>query len=222
VAQNSNRHRETAEKADGLLKTFGASLLALLTGLSIIFSTTDRSQAFTTETLRRSEVNRTPRTIPDFSLIDTGGRSSTLRKVLGKDERVWIIDFVYTRCQTVCSSLGSIYQQLQADILRQGLQNRVGLLSISFDPANDNALALTAYATRMQMDPAVWRIMTLSSPKDRRRLLDSFGIMVIPAALGEFEHNAALHIVDPIGRLVKIQDYAEPQLALQAALALNR
>lgn len=222
MAQNSNRHRESAQKTEGLLKTFGASLLALLAGLAMIFSTTDHGQAFTTETLRRSEVNRAPQTIPDFSLIDAEGRSSTLRDVLAKDGRVWIVDFVYTRCQTVCSSLGSIYQQLQDNILTQGLQNKVGLLSISFDPGNDNALALTEYAARMRMDPAVWRIMTLASPKDRRRLLDSFGIMVIPAALGEFEHNAALHIVDPTGLLVNILDYAEPHLALQAALALNR
>jgi protein SCO1 len=222
VAQNSNRHRESAQNADGLLKTFGASLLALLAGLAMIFSTTDQGQAFTTETLRRSQVNRAPQATPDLSLIDAEGRSSTLRDVLAKDGRVWIVDFVYTQCQTVCSSLGSIYQQLQADILARGLQNRIGLLSISFDPENDNALALTEYTRRMRIDPDVWRIMTLSSPKDRRRLLDSFGIMVIPAALGEFEHNAALHIVDSRGLLVNILDYADPDLALQAALALNR
>lgn len=207
---------------DGLLNTFGASLLMLLAGFAVFFSATDYGRAFTTETLRRSEVNRAPQAIPNFLLIDSEGRSAPFLNMLAEDNRVWIVDFVYTRCQTLCSSLGSIYQQLQNEILKNGLQDRVGLLSISFDPANDNTLALAEYTVRMRMNPKVWRIMTLSSSKDRSNLLDSFGIMVIPAPLGEYEHNAALHIINSKGLLVNILDYAAPQFAVQAALAVHR
>lgn len=206
----------------GLCKTFGASLCALFIGLAVILAATDRGHAFTTETLRRGEVARAPRFIPDFALQDGAGQKTSLHRLLAADGRVWIVDFVYTRCQTVCNALGSVYQQLQQQILARGMQGKVGLLSISFDPAHDDASALRDYAARMRIDPAAWRIVALASTQDRRRLLDAFGIMVVPAPLGEFEHNAALHIVDTSGRLVRIVDYNAPGQALDAAWALAR
>ncbi len=205
-----------------MLKTFAASLFALLAGLAVVFIATDRGRAFTTEELRRAEVAREPRPIPDLLVLDAAGNIAGLRQRLAADDRVWIIDFIYTRCRSVCSSLGSVYQQLQRRILERGLQGQVGLLSVSFDPANDDALALQDYAARMRLNPVVWAVVSLASPDDRRRLLDSFGIMVVPAPLGEFEHNAALHIVDARLRLVRIMDYDAMDQALDAALAAKR
>jgi protein SCO1/2 len=205
-----------------VLKTFAASLFALLAGLAVVFIATDRGRAFTTEELRRAEVAREPWPIPDLLVLDAAGNIAGLRQRLAADDRVWIIDFIYTRCRSVCSSLGSVYQQLQRRILERGLQGQVGLLSVSFDPTNDDALALQDYAARTRLNPAVWDVVSLASPDDRRRLLDSFGIMVVPAPLGEFEHNAALHIVDARPRLVRIMDYDAPDQALDAALAAKR
>ncbi|MFT5642873.1 MAG: protein SCO1/2 [Janthinobacterium sp.] len=210
------------DAGSNLLPTFAASLAALLAGLVVIFAATDGGSGFTTEVLRRTQVARAPQSIPDFTLQDDAGNSTALHQLLATDEKVWIVDFVYTRCQTICSSLGSIYQQLQQQIQERGLQHKVGLLSISFDPANDDAAALRDYASRMRLDPAVWRVVTLAGVQDRRRLLDAFGIMVVPAPLGEFEHNAALHIVSADGKLVRIVDYLVPSLALDAALAWQR
>lgn len=220
--KNSRPLPEPVDATQGLLQTFAASLFALLIGLVTILTATDRGHSFTTEALRRGEVEREPRQIPDFALRNSAGTNTTLRRLLAADDRVWIVDFVYTRCQTVCSSLGSVYQQLQQQIVDRGAQSRVGLLSISFDPANDDAPALRSYAARMRLNPKVWNIVTLASAGDRRRLLDAFGIMVVPAPLGEFEHNAALHIVDARGQLIRIMDYDAPGLALDAALASAR
>jgi protein SCO1/2 len=63
-------------------------------------------------------------------------------------------------------------------------------------------------------------LLSLAEPADRRRLLDSFGIMVVPAPLGEFEHNAALHIVTADGRLVRILALDQRVQALQLAQRL--
>ncbi len=218
--QNSNRRPETPTA--GLLQTFAASLLALLVGLAVIVLATDGGHAFTTEALRRGQVARAPQQLPDFSLRDRSDQPAMLRQLLASDGRVQIVDFVYTRCQTVCSVLGSVYQRLQQQLLERGLQDKVGLLTISFDPANDDTAALQDYATRLRMDPAAWQIVTLASVADRRRLLDAFGIMVVPAPLGEFEHNAALHIIDPAGRLVRIVDYAAISQVIDIALATSR
>lgn len=201
----------------GLVKTFAASTAVLILGLAVLWSATDGGQAFTTETFRRQQVARQPQRIAPFNVTLADGNPTRLDTVLASGGKVWLVDFVYTRCQTVCSSLGSIYQQLQTQIEARGLQGKVGLLSISFDPANDTAPALAAYAKRMQMSPAVWQVVTLTDWQDRRRLLDAFGIMVVPAPLGEFEHNAALHVVSSSSVLHHIIDYTDFGNALDVA-----
>lgn len=206
----------------GLFKTFAASLLVLLTGLVCLLAATEGGSAFTTETARRSAVAQAPQQLPDIQLFDADAKTTSLLQLVSTGEKVWIVDFVYTRCQTVCSALGSVYQQLQQQILDGGLADRVGLLSISFDPAADDAAALRAYAKRMRLDPAAWTIVTLAALSDRRRLLDAFGIMVLPAPLGEFEHNAALHLIDSRGRLLRIMDYETPTRALELARTLTQ
>ena len=203
----------------GLLKTFAATAAVLIAGLVLLWFATGGGQAFTTENLRRQQVASQPQRIDAFDLTLASGQKTTLNAVLAPGGKVWLVDFVYTRCQTLCTSLGSIYQQLQAQIEARGLQGKVGLLSISFDPANDDAIALLEYAKRMGMNPQVWQIVTLTSWQDRRRLLDAFGIMVLPAPLGEFEHNAALHVVSSSGMLVQIIDYADFKMALDAVVA---
>jgi len=221
MARISSPPPEPAPSTDGLAQTFAASLVALLLGLAAIFYATDDGHAFTTESLRRSEISRQPEPIPKFQVVDASGGRAGLREWVAASKRTWIVDFVYTRCQTVCSSLGSVYQQLQEQVRTRGLTTDVGLLTISFDPARDGPTALAAYARRMQMDPGIWTIVGLESAGDRRRLLEAFGIMVIPAPLGEFEHNAALHIVDRRGRLVRIMDYDAPTAALDFARSLK-
>lgn len=188
-------------------------------GLAGLLQATGQGNAFTTESLRRSEIANAPTLVPELAVHDAEGSPSTLRRLLAGEGRVWIVDFVYTRCQTVCTTLGSVFQQLQQQIQERGLEGRVGLLSVSFDPAHDSPESLKAYRDRMRMDPAIWRVVTLSSPLDRRELLDAFGIMVIPAPLGEFEHNAALHVVTGGGMLVRIIDYDDATFALETALA---
>ena len=207
---------------DGLIGTFVLCLGVLTAGLAAIFQATAGGTAFTTETLRRAAVLQAPMAVPDFVVVDAQGQVQGLRNLLGQGGRVVIVDFVYTRCTTLCLALGTVFQQLQSQIVRQGLQDRVGLLSISFDPLQDRPPELAAYAQRMQMQAAVWQLVSLRSEADRRRLLDSFGIMVVPAPLGEFEHNAALHVVSPEGRLVRILGLDESSAALAVAQSLAR
>ena len=209
-----------ADPLDGLIGSFAACLGVLLAGLAAIFQASAGGTAYTTETLRRSAVAQSPALVPDFRVVDAQGREESLHTLLARDGRVWIVDFVYTRCQTLCLSLGTVFQQLQEQVLAQGLQDRVGLLSISFDPEHDRPPALAEYARRMRMQPGVWHLASLAEARDRRRLLDSFGIMVVPAPLGEYEHNAALHVVTPDGRLVRILGLDEGVQAVALARRL--
>lgn len=188
-----------------------------MVGAVLLLNATAGGNAFTTETLRRFEVADKPRQVPMLAVHDAAGRKTTLDALLGDGQRAWIVDFVYTRCQSVCLSLGTVFQQLQEEILARGLAGQVGLLSVSFDPENDTPEQLRTYGGRLRMNADVWQAVSLVHPQDRRALLDAFGIMVSGAPRGEFEHNAALHVVDSKGRLVLIVDADNARAGLEAA-----
>ncbi len=193
----------------------------VLFGLVLLFFATNGGQGFTTETIRRSEVAQRPQQIINLDLLTSDGTGTSLQTFLKQDNRVWIVDFIYTRCQSVCRVLGTAYQQLQADIIQQGLQNKIGLLSISFDTEHDDQNTLNKFAQRMDMNPIVWRVASIKNPKDRQRLLDSFGIVVIPAPLGEYEHNAALHLITSGSTLVRILGYEDLPNVIAEAIAIS-
>src|SRR5690606_37283338 len=112
----------------------------------------------------------------------------------------------------VCLSLGNTFQQLQSAIVSadpDAANPPVRLLSISFDPMHDNTKALQQYAARLHADPRVWRVAGPRNAQDLMQLLEPYQVVVIPDEFGGFEHNAALLVVDPAGRLVRIFDYAE-------------
>jgi protein SCO1 len=203
-----------------IVATLSATLIILFFGIWLFMGATLQGQAFTTEALRQAELNEHPKKIPSLVLINADQQPIALAQ-LSNDHRIYIVDFMYTRCQTVCLSLGSVFQNLQAKILAQGLEKKIGLVSISFDPKNDDAQALQRYEKRMQMQTDVWQAYSLQNPNQRDLLLNSFGIMVIPAPLDEYEHNAALHVLknNTLYRIFPLDDWEN---ALLLATALNQ
>jgi len=197
------------------MRTLLAVLCVALAGGSALVLTTDGLRAFTSEDARRLEVSEAPVQLPVLEVLGTDGRPVSL----SDPDRVTLLDFVYTRCETVCRALGSEFQQLQTEIRARGLQDRVRLLSISFDPEHDTPAELAAYARHQRADGAVWQFAALANAADLPKLLGNFGIVVISDGLGGFEHNAAIHVVDQRGRLVRIMDLANPAAALAEALA---
>ncbi len=203
-----------------ILPTLLVSLLVVFLSAILFFYSTNQGQALTTEALRQSELIDHPKNIPNFRFVDANDQETSLDEITKNDRRVLIVDFVYTRCQTVCVALGTSFQNLQETVLKKGLQNQIGLLSISFDPEHDDAQALKRYQQRFRMDARVWQVLSLKEPKDRQNLLDTFGIMVIPAPLDEYEHNAAFHIFKK-NYLYQIIDVNQPEHALESALSLR-
>lgn len=211
-------------------------MMGRTTALSVLFALlayaagawlTHDFQVWTAEGARRLDVALAPVAAPATPLHGPDMADTTLPVLLteGEGGGVTIVDFVYTRCQTVCLALGSTFQQLQANI-QEGQRNSpagtkgakgtagVKLLSISFDPAHDQPAVLAAYAGRLQADPRIWRFATARDATALRPLLERFQVVVIPDGMGGFEHNAALLVIDGRGRLVRIFDYADMDTAL--------
>lgn len=97
-------------------------------------------------------------TLPAFTLIDQDGRPFGADALRGK---VWVADFVFTRCPDVCPAITARMKALQ-DRLPAG-DDGVRLVSISVDPEHDTPSALTAYAARFGARPG-WTFLT--GPRD--------------------------------------------------------
>ena len=205
-----------------MLRTALASGVVALLGWFSASWLTEGFEVWTAEGARRRSVLSTPVAAPHALLL--GSTPATLAGVLARPGQVTIASFIYTRCPSVCLALGSSFQQLQQAIESRpaddGLQGRVRLLSISFDPGHDDGLQLDSYASRWRADPRFWRIVTVPDRGQLQRLLDAWQVVVIADGLGGYEHNAALLVIDEQGRLVRIFDDSEGEAALAYASAL--
>lgn len=190
-----------------LLRSLSVSLILFIAGVAVLAAATDRFQAFTTESARRIAVLRNPPQVPAIALETHSGARINLADFHGR----WLlVDFIYTRCMSYCLVLGGEFAQLQ-DLLAEPLaQDKVRLLSISFDPAHDNPERLTKYLHDFGSRGDGWTAARPLNEQDLARLEKVFGVTVVRSPLG-FVHNAAIEIVDPRGRLVKILDMGDPK-----------
>ena len=203
-----------------MLRTAVLSLLLALCGYAAADWLTHGFQVWTDEGARRLEVALQPVDAPRVAVDGPGVAAPDLPALLAQGGGVTIADFIYTRCQSVCLSLGSSFQQLQAAL--QADRAYVRLLSISFDGAHDHPAALRAYAQGLRADPALWRFVRVPDAAQEQALLRRLGVVVVPDGRGDYEHNAALLVFDARGRMVRVFDVAEQQLALDYARHLAR
>lgn len=105
---------------------------------------------------------------PNFALIERSGAPLTKEHLLGK---VWIANFIFTRCVTECPVLSSRMAQLQ-ELFAAAADLR--LVSISVDPEYDTPAVLTQYAQRFHAQPQRWLFLTGEKAAVHRLVRDGF------------------------------------------------
>lgn len=91
-----------------------------------------------------------------FNLVDEQGHPFTEEALRGHPT---IVDFIFTRCDTICPVITMKMQRLQ-DKLLDRKADAIKILSISVDPANDTPEKLAAYAAKYHALPDKWRFVT--------------------------------------------------------------
>jgi len=177
-------------------RTALATAFVVAAGGAWLCGATHGFRVFTSEQARRSSIARAPRALPTVRLEDQDGRAFTLAEYRGTP---LLVDFVYTRCATVCPLLSASFQRLHRDSA-----SAVALLSITFD-SSDTPARLREYAARYHAGHG-WRLARARDAADLRALLEAFGVVVIPDTNGGFQHNAAVHVVNRDGRLARVLD----------------
>lgn len=181
---------------------------------------------WTAEGARRLAVVQSPVAAPEVSVHGPGLDASPMPALLSAGAGATIMDFIYTRCVTVCSQLGGTFSRLQAAMQADSGHRgaRVQLLSVSFDLTHDRAEVLKAYGAGLHADPRIWWFVVPTQAAGLHALLERYGVVVIPDGLGGYAHNAALLVLDRSGRLIQIYDYERygDALALARQLAAKR
>jgi len=105
---------------------------------------------------------------PNFALIERSGELLTKEHLLGK---VWIANFIFTRCATECPVLSSRMAHLQELFTAEA---DLRLVSISVDPEHDTPAVLTQYAQRFSAHPQRWLFLTGEKVAVHRLVRDGF------------------------------------------------
>ncbi len=121
--------------------------------------------------------------------------------------RVWVADFFFTRCPTICAELTRTMSKVKKNLTRHG--NKVGYLSFSVDPEFDTPPRLKSYIEKHQLDDSSWSFLTSDSRETMKRVVTEQIKMVMgmPEALPkdpsllDISHSAKLVLFDEKGDL---------------------
>lgn len=141
--------------------------------------------------------------INNFVFTNHEGKEFGLENLKGK---VWISDFVFTNCTTVCLPMMSNMTILQEKLKEEGLD--VEMVSFSVDPEVDTPEVLKNYALSYNADLANWNLLTGYSQESIEEFaLENFkAIVKKPDAGDQVVHGTSFYLVNKEGLVVK--DYS--------------
>lgn len=147
---------------------------------------------------------------PDFSLTNQDGKRISLKDYRGK---ALAITFIYAKCPLpeYCIKMSTFFSDAAHQIAADAeMKDKLRLLSISFDPANDTPEKLRSYGIGyLGNDPKtkfdVWQL-AVGSDAEVRRIADFFGLRyeVDQNDKTQINHNLRTIVIGPDGKVTKI------------------
>lgn len=145
--------------------------------------------------------------IEDFNFINQANEEVGLADLKGE---VWLADFIFTNCTTVCLPMTSNMVDLQNQFKEQGLD--VKIISFSVDPTVDSPEILKSYAENYGADFASWNLLTGYSPeKIDAFAMDNFKTIARkPENDDQVLHGTSFFLIDKNGVIMKSYDGINP------------
>ena len=138
---------------------------------------------------------------PEFALVNQEGRPLTRKDFSG---RYTLVTFMFARCavSTFCPMMTRKFSEIANAVAQDsGLAGRVGLLSISFDPA-DTPEVLTEYWSSQAGKNPHWFFAT-GEPSEIDKLARAFSVR-IESSKGTYDHTLCTALIDPRGRVLQL------------------
>ena len=150
------------------------------------------------------------RTVPDFALTNQDGKRISIKDFKGK---ALAITFIYAKCPLpdYCIRMSTNFSDLAIQVMGDpALKDKIRLLSISFDPANDTPEKLRSYGLGYlgkgaKPDFSVWQL-AVGQDAEVRKIADFFGLRyeTDPNDKAQINHSLRTAVIGPDGNVKKI------------------
>lgn len=161
--------------------------------------------------------------VPAFELISENGQRFGSKDL---DGRVYLANFVFSRCPSVCPKMLGELQKVQKRI--KGTGQKVAIVTFTVDPEHDNERVLFDLARKYDANPFSWTFLT-GTDKEALFLLyrDGFkvGVEQNPQDLFDIAHSEKIVLVDQSNRVRGYYAFEENsinQLMIDVGLLINR
>jgi protein SCO1 len=144
--------------------------------------------------------------ISSFTFKDQQNRPFGTDELTGK---VWIADFIFTECETVCLPMSLEMAALQKKFKEQNIE--VEFVSFTVDPEVDTAEVLRKYVRQFTDDESNWHLLSDYSQKK----IETFAreqfqtIIQKPKSSTQVIHGTNFYLIDDQGMLVKEYNYVD-------------
>ncbi|MBT8291996.1 MAG: SCO family protein [Eudoraea sp.] len=167
----------------------------------------DRMNLTDTEPLDFIYLNKEKRKVPSFQFLN---QDSLLISEKDYEGKVYIVEFFFTTCPTICPVMNSNLVEIQEEF--RDLDN-FGVASFTINPEYDTPGVLKKYAEKYGINDLDWHLMT----GDRQAIFDlaNIGFNIFAAENAEvpggFEHSGLFALVDKNGYLrSRTDDFGNP------------
>ena len=153
--------------------TFWALLVLTISGLSVV----------------RAMATKLPPPLPvmgklgDFSFTDQNGQPFGSEKLRG---RVWVANFIFTRCPTICPLQTEKMGQVQHRA--RNLGEAFHIVSFDVDPEYDTPEKLKEYAGKHRVSPRMWSFVTAPFAELQKTVVQDMKI-----SMGKDENQNVFH-----------------------------
>ncbi|HEY9576539.1 MAG TPA: SCO family protein, partial [Pseudobacillus sp.] len=134
-----------------------------------------------------------------FTFTNQNGKAFSNEELKGK---VWIANFIFTSCDTVCPPMTANMAALQKRLKSENLP--VELVSFSVDPAVDTPEKLKKYIANFTKDESNWQLLTGYTQEQ----IEVFGreefqtLIQKPESSDQVIHNTNFYLVNQSGEIV--------------------
>ncbi len=176
-------------------------VLALAGVVVLIGWWTHGFRAFTTDSAALADAGPLPHPAPSLDFWYGAGNHSTLDEYRG---RYVLLTFMYLNCPDVCHLVTARLRQAFGR-LGDLIPGRMVFLSLSLDPARDDAASLDAHWRSLDAGPGWIMGGTLQDEtRKRNEALARLGVWFTQLPDGRINHAASSFLIDPAGQVIAV------------------
>jgi protein SCO1/2 len=135
-------------------------------------------------------------TIPYFYFLND---DSVIVKSTEMEGKVWVVDFFFTTCPTICPTMTKNMQKLNA--ATKDLDDELQFISISINPQHDTPSILKRYREHYKATASNWQFLTGKEAETHQLGIENFQIFAgrDEESEGGYAHSGAFTLVDKEG-----------------------